>query len=193
MESEWHLSDKIAAITTIAALLQFIALIFTLFVMVRNGRRQLRAYVFPNDACIYEGTMLEPPIMVHKNKPGVLLNFRNCGQTPAYNVVSWADLEIAEPLNEEKLVAPKLEQKFPASLGANSVMSKTIWYRRSLTENEISDINNGAKAIYLFGRIEYQDAFKKKRATNFRLRYNGPFPPPKGVIFLHCEKGNDAN
>src|ERR1700751_3166725 len=37
----WTLSDKIAAIASCAAALQFIALVATIMVMVRNGRRQL--------------------------------------------------------------------------------------------------------------------------------------------------------
>jgi hypothetical protein len=57
----WNLSDKIAGIASVAAFLQFLALIATVWIMVRNGRRQLRAYVFPEDISLADGSMLDPP------------------------------------------------------------------------------------------------------------------------------------
>jgi hypothetical protein len=57
----WNLSDKIAAIASVVAFLQFTALIATFWIMVRNGRRQLRAYVLPHDAGLYEGMMRPSP------------------------------------------------------------------------------------------------------------------------------------
>lgn len=189
----WSLSDRIAGIASAAAFLQFIALVITIWVMVRNGRRQLRAYVFPQGADILEGMMLDKPLPEHRNEIFVIIAFKNTGQTPAYQVISWAQIAVTEPANEETLVTPKLENKFHTSIGADGIMPKTMWHGRALSDSEISDVNKQVKAIYLYGRIEYRDAFKKQRHTDFRLRYNGPFPPPKGVIFSHCEKGNDAN
>lgn len=189
----WNLSDRIAGIASAAALAQFLALIWTVFIMVTNGHRQLRAYVSPHDAAILDGSMLNPPQPPRFNVPGILLNFKNSGQTPAYKVVSWARIEIAETINEDRLVAPILEQKFTTTLGPGDVMPKALWYERPLTAGEIADIGSGARAIYLYGRIEYRDAFKRQRRANFRFRYNGAFPPPVGVILNHCERGNNAD
>ena len=72
-------------------------------------------------------------------------------------------------------------------------MPKLRWLGRPLTQGEISEILLGSKAIYYYGVIQYRDAFKRKRSTKFRLVYAGKFPPPKGVIFSICEKGNEAN
>ena len=107
----WNLSDKIAAIATGAAAAQFVALVFTIIVMVQNGRRQLRAYVLPDSAGILDGTMLTPPQPARANIPGVILMFRNSGQTPAYKVISWAKIEIAEPINEDQLVVSRFGTK----------------------------------------------------------------------------------
>jgi hypothetical protein len=87
----WNLSDKIAAIASVAATLQFVALVAILWITIRNGRRQPRAYLFPNDASIYEGMMMTPPLPAHTNEPGVVLNFKNSGQTPAYKIISWQE------------------------------------------------------------------------------------------------------
>lgn len=189
----WSLSDKIAAIVAAAAFIQAIALICTVGIMIRNGRRQLRAYVFPNDATLAEGMMLEPPRPEHQNEPGIILNFRNSGQTPAYKVVSWGEIKVLLATEETSLRIPKkLERKFASNIGPNGIMPKAQWSGRCLTEEEIGDLTTAKRVIFYHGRIEYVDAFGRKRWTNFRLRYAGQFPPPKGVIFNFCEKGNDA-
>jgi hypothetical protein len=190
--SGWTLSEKIAGIASVAAFLQFVALLVTIGVMVLNGRRQLRAYVFIENAGLYEGTMLNPPMAVHQNEPGIVINFKNTGQTPAYRVISWTRIEIAEPINEEKLVVPPLAEIYPTNLGPGGTMPKTLWFGRALTPGEITDIATGVRAIYVYGRLEYYDAFKRKQHTVFRAKYAGAFPPAQGVIFIHCEKGNEA-
>lgn len=189
----WTVSDKIAVIVAASAAIQAAALIVTLGIAVRNGRRQLRAYVFPNDAVLAEGMMIEPPMPEHKDEPGVILNFRNSGQTPAYKVVSWGEIKVLLATEETTLKVPKkLERKFASNIGPNGIMPKAQWSARVLTQEEIGDLAVAKRVIYYHGRIEYVDAFKRKRWTNFRLRYAGQFPPPKGVTFNFCEKGNEA-
>jgi hypothetical protein len=191
--SGWNLTDRIAAVATAAAFLQFVALVVTIGVQIGTSRRQLRAYVFPDASGVYEGMMLDTQLPAHENDVGVALALKNTGQTPAFDVLTWTKITITVPAEEDKLVPPRLEEKFPAYIGANSVMPKFLWLGRALSAAEIADINNQVRAIYLYGRIEYRDAFNRYRYSNFRLRYNGPFPPPKGVSFLYCEKGNSAN
>ena len=71
--------------------------------------------------------------------------------------------------------------------------TKNLWFDRPLTATEIADIVAGGRGIYAYGRIEYTDAFERRRFTNFRLRYNGRFPPLANSIFNFCESGNNAN
>jgi hypothetical protein len=56
----WALSDKIAVIASIVALLQFFALVGTLFVLMSTARRQLRAYVLISSAQIHDFGMEHP-------------------------------------------------------------------------------------------------------------------------------------
>jgi hypothetical protein len=188
----WSLSDKIAAVASIAALLQFIALITTVGVMLWTATRQMRAYVYADNAGLYEGMMLTPPIPIHTNEPGVVLVWRNTGQTPAIRVISWGQIAVIEPINEHTLVVPPLQDIYFNNLGAGGTANKAIWYGRALTAAEITDIAIGTRAIYLYGRIEYRTISKRKKWTDFRFRYVGPFPPPQGVIFQVCERGNEA-
>jgi hypothetical protein len=108
------------AVASIAAFLQFLALIATVWIMVRNGRRQLRAYIFPDKAALIDGTMMAPPMHIHVNEPGVIIAFRNSGQTPAYRVVNWAKIEVIEPLHENSLIVfrpAKQEDRTRADIG----------------------------------------------------------------------------
>ena len=74
----WTLSEKIAGIASLAAFLQFIALLATILITVRNGRRQLRAYIG-----VTAGEL--PTLQLgHKQRGGIVLT--NHGQTPAFKV-----------------------------------------------------------------------------------------------------------
>ena len=111
-ENAWGLSDKIAVIASVVAFLQFLALVATVWVMLRTGRHQLRAYVLPHDCGVYEGMQLNPPQPGHSNEPGIVLNFKNSGQTPAYKVISWARVDVIDSINEDKLSVPALVEQF---------------------------------------------------------------------------------
>jgi len=84
----WSLSDRIAVIATIVGALQFGALVATVWVLIFNGRRQLRAYVLPENMGIFDGTTVNPPQPQRAGIPGVAMLIKNSGQTPAYRVVS---------------------------------------------------------------------------------------------------------
>jgi hypothetical protein len=191
--SGWGLSDRIAAVSIVVAALQFAALIATVWVMVLNGRRQLRAYIFPESLGLYDGTNLDNPLPDRANDPFVSILFRNSGQTPAFKVISWARIDVIEPVNEKILVIPPLQNLFPTWIGADGKMPKGIWFGRKLTDAEIADIMATTKCIYVYGRIEYRDIFKRKRFTTFRLAYAGQYPAVPGQTFNFCADGNDAS
>lgn len=79
--------DYIAIIASSVAFLQFLALIITICVQIKNSRRQLRAYVFPENIALFDGSMMKPPEQEHVNEPGVVLLIKNSGKTPAYGVI----------------------------------------------------------------------------------------------------------
>jgi hypothetical protein len=190
----WTLSDKIAVYATGAGFLQFVVLAITVWAMIHHARRQLRAYVLPDNCAIVDGTMLTPPRQDRVGVPGVSMLIKNSGQTPAYKVVSWAQIAVIFMRDEQTaLVVPPVAERFSNTVGASGLFNKALWYDRPLAANEIADIAAGVRAIYLYGRIEYRDAFKKKRFTNFRLFYTGAFPPIPNAIFHFSEQGNDAD
>jgi hypothetical protein len=121
-----------------------------------------------------------------------VLVLKNSGQTPAYRVVSSAQIAVIEPIHEASLVAPPLLEKFAANLGPGSKITNSPRLGRQLSAAEIADINNRAKGLYLFGRIEYRDVFRKRRFTTFRLRYIGQYPPTAPAFLNFTETGNES-
>jgi hypothetical protein len=191
--SGWSAGDKIATISIIVGFLQFVALIATYWIMRNTARRQLRAYVFPHTIGVYEGSVMDPPQPAHTNEPGVVIEFKNCGQTPAYRFISWAEIAVIEPINEDKLVVPEAAERFSLSLPPGGTSTKSLWLRRKLTAQEIADIQANVRAIYVYGRIEYWDVYKKKHFTNIRVANSGVWPPAPGAGFNFCDKGNEAD
>lgn len=191
---DWTAADIIAGIAAVASVLQAIALIATILVLVRTARRQLRAYVLPEGGRIMDGTMTTPPLPAHANEPGVILIFKNSGPTPAYNYVSWGQVVVTQPLNIPNLAIPSMAAAmYPAVVGAGGKMPKNLQLGRSLTQQEIADIGNGQQVVIAHGRIEYRDAFRRKRWTNFRLQYSGLWPPRHDAVLNFSAAGNDAN
>jgi hypothetical protein len=182
-----------AVITAIATvLLTFVTggLIWTGFVQIRTTRAQLRACVFPDTIGMWDGTTLNPPQPKRANIPGIVFTWKNSGQTPAANVISWAQMAVIKVADEESLIVPRLEKVFASHLGAGVIANKSLWFNRPLTADEIDGIFNGTVAVYWYGRIEYSDIFDKPRYSNFRLSYTGIFPPLPGGTFSNCKNGN---
>ena len=182
---EWTLSQKIAAYSVAASVLQFVALLITLAIIRHHGHRHLRAYVLVESAALGDNG---------SGAPGWFMTIKNYGQTPAYKVISRAEMAVIQNQREnESLSTPVVESQFPTTIGPQSGFNKTIVFDRSITPQEITDIANQSRGIYLYGRIEYIDAFKKKRFTNFRLRYTGQYPPPGPHIVNFSGSGNEAD
>jgi hypothetical protein len=192
-QTKWSTSDTVAAVSGIVAFLQFLALIATYAVMRGTARRQLRAYTSPNSVSLWEGTTLTPPVPGRENHPGVVLEIKNFGQTPAFRMVSWGTLVVIEPINEDKLVVPQLAQISAQTLPPNGTSTKTLWFDRALTTSEMEDIRQGVRLIYYHGRIEYVDVYGKARYTNFRVAYKGPFPPVGTPVMSFSNHGNESN
>jgi hypothetical protein len=199
------LTDKIAVGATIAGFLQFLALLFTIGIMVRNGRRQLRAYVMAEIGNIVNvanpdkskgpkfktGAELAHP----EWGPIVRIQIKNTGQTPAYAVVHWAELFYREfPLKSSLPPMPLEEGLNRSPIGPGIAITKTLFFGPPLTEVQIKGLKSGTAAIYCQGIIRYRDAFLKRHFTRYRLMH-GAMGGRIGVNteFTFCEDGNDTD
>jgi hypothetical protein len=192
-QASLSLPDKIAFGALAVGLAQAIALIWTVLLARSTARRQLRAFVVPETFDLLSGAVLNPPQPAYADDPAVNLVIKNRGQTPAYKVRTHAQLSVIAPNAESSLVVPPLQPGQYSILGPN--VGSTIFRRlsRNLTVEEIADIRTGAKAIYLYGRIEYIDAFKRRRFTTFRIRYSGQWPLTALSGMNFATEGNDGN
>ncbi len=131
---------------------------------VDNGRQQLRAYVFPDQAnLVWEGTA--KPTMAE-------IVIKNSGQTPAYKVSTAMTIGIREyPLREE-LSVPSMPSK-PTVMPPAGSATLSAGMAQPLTADQLKAVQKGTQAIYVFGDIAYTDAFGECRMTQYRLYYTG--------------------
>jgi hypothetical protein len=126
--------------------------------------RQLRAYISIHDIGV---TNVSP-----NNKPLITIKIKNTGQTPANEVRCWAKAVVREaPLKTS------LPDKSPGS-GTIAVMFHDKTYNNifqmddPLTAQQITSLSEGTVAIYIYGGVDYIDAFKNVRQTSFVAAYN---------------------
>lgn len=129
-----------------------------------TARRQLRAYLFLEKVTL----RCEP---IPNSHPIAKASIKNFGQTPAREVRSWMRIkvlgrdepppvcergkEFVEPQRPDKLAIPPgdyMRQQFDAF---------------TLKEEHILGLNKRDLTIYVYGRIDYVDAFNKACHTNF--------------------------
>jgi hypothetical protein len=123
-----------------------------------------------------------------------VMGVKNSGQTPAYEVIHWGGLDVRRIDEEPLLIAlrPLLRQGMN-TIPPGGVITKTLHRAALLSEAEINGIIAGSYAIYIWGRIEYKDAFDRDRFTNYRLKFTGQYPPPAGVTMTFCDGGNETD
>ena len=159
-----------------------------------SAQRRLRAYVFLNTADLLDGSLATPPIKTLVNQVGATITIRNSGLTPAYGVSSWLEVVVADVQYQDKLTPPiPLQVQSSSAIPSYGVINKIQRMQRKLTSAEVAGISAGTHGIFIYGRIEYKDAFKFQRFANFRLVYSGQWPPIKGAVFTFCNGGNETD
>jgi hypothetical protein len=131
---------------------------------VDNGHRQLRAYVFPDQAnLVWQGTA----------KPTVAeIVIKNSGQTPAYRLSSATVILVGDfPLQTDLRVPAMPANRTVVPPAGNYGLSVAM--EKPLTADQLQAIQKGRQAIYAFGEIAYEDAFGECRMTRYRFFYSG--------------------
>ena len=164
--------DTITAVSTLLLAIITVGLGFIARSQYRTSRAQLRAYVGVETA----------NYSVNLPKHEARVRIRNFGQTPAYKVACSIGIEIVAEFTPatdgKKARIPGLATIYPQH-------SQTI--RRKV--DFVAPDGDGPVGIFVFGRIEYTDAFGDSRWTNFRFNAD----PQTGEMATSDEGGNDAN
>lgn len=133
-----------------------------------SAERQLRAYIFLDEA-----GSIGPFTFAVGEPPHGLVNIKNYGQTPAYDVVCQRGCIVGPwPIPDDfefpaddtgrfsggTTLAPGVQTSFPIYKEGMSVM-----------QAEFDEIISGASTLYVWGRIKYRDVMNVPRHTNFCL------------------------
>jgi hypothetical protein len=179
----WSLADKIAVFASLAGFLQFLALVATIWIMIRNGRRQLRAYVLTESGNIANVADPLPAIGPRRETdarithpewgPVLRIQIKNMGQTPAEEVIHWAAMYFKEwPLTSDLPPIPKLIDAYRSVMGPSIPITKILFWGPRLTEEQVRQLHEGKAALYCQGQITYRDVFRNKHFTTYRLMYS---------------------
>jgi hypothetical protein len=144
-----------------------------------TAERQLRAYVGVTSGNV----TLE--LADHSPRLRAMLKMQNAGQTPAYKLGGLGGIKTGVVFEDAWL-----QQTTPFAQNSMLIPNAEFAYRLFLTE--FTAPTDGFDHTFVFGRIEYVDAFGKPRWTDFRFTVGGDLMA--GPAQLHrCENGNDAN
>jgi hypothetical protein len=131
-----------------------------------SGERQARAYLDIFVAAI------EPQHSDAGDAIGARVTMRNSGPTPAYEERSWIAIQVAAPNAIPFVFPPNLNDRPKSIIGPNTDFDLDIGFQT--TPEIIQSVRNGQTRIFVWGRVEYRDAFGHDRFFIFRM-VNGGF------------------
>jgi hypothetical protein len=120
----------------------------------------------------------------------VELKVRNAGQTPAYHFRGAGLIKFGKKFDDAWLGVERGFAQNSYVLPGSDFEYEIIEPIESVV-GEAGD-DPSAYTIFVFGRLEYIDAFGVSRWTNFRFSVAGDILSGGGAI-RPCESGNDAN
>ena len=125
---------------------------------------------------------------------GYGIKYMNYGETPALNMVPQTTLVIKEHPLKESLVP--VSSPPPGQRVTKGIIWPGVHVEREGSADEAisaeicQEITNGISAIFLYGKIDYQDVFMRHHVTTFRLMYTGLWGGRKTLEI--CNEGNNA-
>jgi hypothetical protein len=138
-----------------------------------TAKRQLRAYLCVDEACvkITENANIEG--QVYRMLEGQL-HIKNGGQTPAYGVRSWIHGSI-RPYPESTPVPPPPEG-MPRSTEIIPAQGKRIFIAKEIGESPqiMENLKSPNIAYYVQGEVRYRDIFKDWHCLKIRMFFGGP-------------------
>jgi hypothetical protein len=168
-----------------------ILLVWTLIETRETARRELRAYVFPESVGI--SVLTNQPDKSHNGRISGTIIIKNSGQTPAYQLEHWGEVALGLVSEEDALqVVNDGYAPIQNVIPPGGMLHKHRRMERGPSPDEIIGLNKGIFAIYMFGRIDYVDAFDRKRFTNYRFAYSG-WPLPELAMMNFALRGNEAD
>ena len=148
-----------------------------------SAEQQLRAYVsLDNKSFRISGE-------ARISGPVVRASVINTGQTPAYDLQHWMgigfyEVPLARALDEGTFTGLM-------TLGPGGSTDIEITKKDPPTPEQVAALHAGKGNFYVWGRIEYRDAFGKSQFVNFKFVAAGVHE--EGGSFQRLPDGNDAS
>ena len=124
-----------------------------------TAERQLRAYVFVDGGSLILMTTDQGRMFIQGRV--VLKNF---GQTPGYKFATWTRMDVLE--TKSPVFRDDLEGFGESVIGPGSKRHVPV-VRGPIDTADLQAIRRGTKSIFIWGRIDYVDAFGKARYLKF--------------------------
>jgi len=132
-----------------------------------TARRQLRAYVVIESGGVTNATV--------NNSPGfrVSIKLKNSGLTPAYSLTTWIMPPEILPLDALPFTPPRpLSERAGASIIGPGSDAWIHWFAQ-FGPDDVTEIKARNRAIFIWGGVNYTDAFKVARFFTFKIRVTG--------------------
>ena len=150
-----------------------------------TARRQLRAYISVDYEQVRD---------INGNpKPNVIgLAIKNCGQTPAHAVSHWTMSGVVDfPLRPGGVLPPPgIPDPAKVKTVLHPTMHRTVLLPFSLSDESKEQIRSGKFAFYVWGEVNYLDAFDHPRKTRFCFFLNKEALAQNRMAYY--ESGNEA-
>jgi hypothetical protein len=157
----------------------------TLRAQINSSERQLRAYVLPTSRGEIDDFGSEKPIKA-------ILEFKNSGQTPAHKLRIRMFISAGTfPMPKISLPDPKPETRLVLGPGTTYVVVAQMG--RILTVEEVNQIKSGSAAVYVFGELDYSDAFEKHWCSHFKYFMGGSASTTLPGTLTEYQDGNDED
>lgn len=147
--------------------LLFVATILLYLGARKHSERELRAYISVNPKWVLAFNRTPPQRIT------IECFLTNHGQTPAFNITNLFEIGIFVPDFQTPIAAhrtiPRNAVVFPKSDLSTYFMAPNVF-----TSQEVTDVEQGIRRIFIWGTITYRDAFKKTRYTRFSASAGGP-------------------
>jgi len=159
----------------------------TVATMKDTAERQLRAYL--------SSKIVEIPVNIDDHgKLSVTTTVKNYGNTPAHSMMGSNHIGIynlpitdTNPLDKVTLA----DEISKSSIAPGEVYYMTITLKKQFTQNDISIIESGGRALFLVGEIKYVDVFGKQHSSKCCLISTGE--TFKHRTFSYYHEGNEED
>jgi len=117
-----------------------------------------------------------------------LVAIKNYGQTPAYGAVVKVEKRISTPVSENVVFdfSESAIEEAESTIAPGSLVTLTLDFGDRISNDGWSELRERGEKGYIWGRLDYIDAFNKPRFTAFQMVHHFA----QIYEFTYCKRGN---